>query len=880
MFCGRLSLFALTSLILFPPYILSSPQSFWPAALPVAVRSPYLSAWQYTNAGAAVLSTYPQTWPTGTNNLGWVGHIRVDGTTYRWLGAATYASTTANLTSFEVTPTRTIFNVQAGPMDVTVTFLSPIEPSDWVRQSIPFSYVAVNASSNDGKAHVTQFYSDITAEWASGNRSEVITWSTTETDEVIFHQIQVETPTPYTEVNGQTDDGVVYFSTNQGPEVSYQSGGWMSLRDEFEENGSLNMSRDPDFRPISDNWPTFALAIDLGDIQETASPVVFAIGYVRDPSIKYTTATGVTQLRSLYFRTQYSDVVDLIVDFLSDFGDALTRSGSFDNQLSQDASSISTKYSQIISLATRQVFGAIDIAVAVGNGTDGSWNMSDVMIFMRNMGIDQRVNPVEILYASFPAFLYLNASFGKPLLAPLLEYQNSPRTALPYAVSDLGTSYPIASGEQASVTESSQGVEQSGNMLIMTLAHARLTGDGYLISQHYDLLKNWANYLIKYFQAPTSQVDADDQRMANMTNLAIKGIIGIQAMAEMSKAIGNMSDYSLLASAAATFVKSWQSGVVSSGSNTQHLLFDFGDEDSWALMYNLYADRLLQTNLVSASTQYYQTLLSSADGSISLEYDSDANGEANDAWISFTAATASNPTVRNGLLSLVWAHASSNSSPGIFPAMYAASTGNATQGFASPAQGGAFAPLALELSNQTIKFPSSTSSSTSSASSTGFSSEQESTSKVPVGAIVGGVVGGVAAFAAVIVVTFFVWRRRHQTHKSPPDGVVAYVSNCGEQSTQPTQNFASFMPQKSRRHLQAPVSVATPSDLTIPSVSRDPSSTINQENQESVFSAPAEINRTPSSPPEFTRLRQEMHSEMQNLRRVMEQIAAPPEYTE
>lgn len=61
-------------------------------------------------------------------HLGWVGHVRIDGTTYKWLGSSPLANTT-NLTAKEITPTRTILTVQAGPMDLTITFLTPIEVS-------------------------------------------------------------------------------------------------------------------------------------------------------------------------------------------------------------------------------------------------------------------------------------------------------------------------------------------------------------------------------------------------------------------------------------------------------------------------------------------------------------------------------------------------------------------------------------------------------------------------------------------------------------------------------------------------------------------------------------------------------------------------------
>ena len=41
---------------------------------------------------------------------------------------------------------------------------------------------------------------------------------------------------------------------------------------------------------------------------------------------------------------------------------------------------------------------------------------------------------------------------------------------------------------------------------------------------------------------PASRVDADNKGSANMTNLAIKGIIGVKAMAEISRALGRDLD--------------------------------------------------------------------------------------------------------------------------------------------------------------------------------------------------------------------------------------------------------------------------------------------------------------------------------------------------
>lgn len=59
---------------------------------------------------------------------GWYAQVRVDGTPYQILGGGiTPAITAANQTAVVITPTRTSFLLNAGPIIVNMTFLSPIE---------------------------------------------------------------------------------------------------------------------------------------------------------------------------------------------------------------------------------------------------------------------------------------------------------------------------------------------------------------------------------------------------------------------------------------------------------------------------------------------------------------------------------------------------------------------------------------------------------------------------------------------------------------------------------------------------------------------------------------------------------------------------------
>ena len=105
--------------------------------------------------------------------------IRVDDHAYQWLGKSSDANPEpAHLTSTRLTPTSTIFTYRAGPAQLTATFLSPIEvcllisicrhfidvvfkSSDPIKQSIPFSYVALNVSFVDGAQHSVKLYMDI-----------------------------------------------------------------------------------------------------------------------------------------------------------------------------------------------------------------------------------------------------------------------------------------------------------------------------------------------------------------------------------------------------------------------------------------------------------------------------------------------------------------------------------------------------------------------------------------------------------------------------------------------------------------------------------------------------------------------------------------------
>ncbi|TFK80596.1 hypothetical protein K466DRAFT_636552 [Polyporus arcularius HHB13444] len=725
-------------------------RSFFPSSIPLAVRSPYLNVWYNSAAGTQPLpNSCPLFWRGSV--IGWTGRIRVDGVTYSWMGNDTIWHSTADVLDIQITPTRTIFFMQAGPMNVTVTYLSPIEPSDWVNQSTPFSYVSVEARSLDGAAHAIQMYSDITSELVSGYRptngqaGNPVSWSNTLTAQSLYHETQPELIQRYTESTQQAQDGRAYYAMALRPGLTWEIDTDVNCRLQFMNSGNLTNMQQGTSGPMGQPWYVFAIAVDLGSIQSTSSPVTWAIGYVRDPVVQHKTSSGVTEDRRPYWTIRYPDISALIDAFVNDYSTAYARAVELDERVMGDAAKISSQYIDLVSLVARQVMGAPDITVLGGSGN--GLEAMDVKAFSKDLAYTQQINTVQRMFTAFPAYLYFNASLGGALLAPLLESQDN-LSGQAYAPQNLG----VPSGDHQ------QGIEQSGNMLIMMYAHARVSGDGSLLNRHYDTAKRWADYLVKSTLTPVNQVSAEGLQNPNMTNLAIKGIIGVKSMAEISRAMQRDSDTLQYDNQAKALAERWLS--LAQSSDGQRLLGQYGNESSSAMLYNIYADLLLGTELIgqdvlAKQTQYYNALLETQASPYGLYIDKALGNEASVAWTFFTAASVTDNGVRDQLIQHAWDRASSNKSTALldwplanqFPNYYDVMTGDK-----SNEGGGAGIPNTTIIVVQDAPSRTPGSSGGGSGSSGNFN----------VGGVVGGALGGILLLVILTGSGVFFWCRRRQ----------------------------------------------------------------------------------------------------------------------
>ncbi|KZT74313.1 DUF1793-domain-containing protein [Daedalea quercina L-15889] len=666
---------------------------FSPPSYPLAVRSPYLSAWLPQGSGTALNGAWPEFW-TGAI-LGWAGFVNVDGSSYSFLGTPAVPSATfqqATQKSAEFTSTQSVFVLTAGGIDLTVSFLSPVEPSDLLNQSIPFSYMALSAASNDGSSHTVSVYSDISAEWVSGDDSLTVDWSTT-TGDLIFHQVQLAAQAEYSEIDDRIQQGSGYYATLNTDGVTYQTGEDTVVRAQFISNGELANTEDTNFRAVSDDWPVFALAHDLGTVSGTSDTVVYAVGHVRDPAIQYIIADDQLQPRNLYFWSQFSTVNDLLSTFLGDYEGALVRATAFDAQVKSDASSISSDYADWVALAVRQAFGAIEFTVS--KDSSGNFNTSDIMVFMKEISSDGNVNTVDVIFPSWSIFLYTNPEIGKYLLLPLFEYQATGQYPNGWSIHDMGSNYPNATGHNDGDDEP-MPVEESGNMLIMTLSYVQATNDTSLIADYYKLLDQWTQYLIADSLIPANQISTDDfaGSLANQTNLAIKGIIGIRAMGEMASLAGNSEESSNYTSIASSYVTQWQGFATSS--DGKHLTLNYNNDSSWSLTYNMWADKLLKLDLIPDSVYEMQTAwYPTVDAEYGVPLDTRHTYTKTD-WQTLTAGIMTNTTVRDMFISALHAYASDGENNVPLSDLYYTTNGDVYEFQARPVVGGHFALLALQ----------------------------------------------------------------------------------------------------------------------------------------------------------------------------------------
>ena len=310
---------------------------------------------------------------------------------------------------------------------------------------------------------------------------------------------------------------------------SYQSGYSSTLRYNYVMQKSLGDLVDTDFRPYGTRDPAFAYAHDFGMV--SSASVMYTIGSVQQPAVRYLTSDGVVPLQP-WWNQCYGDIYQMIAFHYNDFSESQRLAAGFEAQLKQDVNSYySANAASVYSTGTgtgpassppiysngsqytnstdqygdqyiynsNDAYGFLDpsnfsgIAIPDVEEAQAYYTIvalstrqimgayvlavpppgtdtSEPLMFQKEISSSGNVNTVDVMFPAMPFFLYANPELLRYILEPL--YQNQEGNFYPngYCMHDLGTHYPNATGHVEGDDEY-MPVEESGNIILMSYAY-------------------------------------------------------------------------------------------------------------------------------------------------------------------------------------------------------------------------------------------------------------------------------------------------------------------------------------------------------------------------------------------------------------------------
>jgi hypothetical protein len=562
----------------------AAPNGFRPPATPLVTHDPYLSCWSMADR---LYDEWPKHWTGKVNAM--CGLIRVDGRTLRFMGASMGVSETVEQKSLEVRPTQTVYQFAAGPVDLTVTFTSPLLTDDLDILTRPATYVTFAVRANDGKPHEVQIYFDTTAEWAVHEPGQKVLWARPEVPGLDVMRIGTLDQKILQRVGDDVriDWGYLLIAAPKAEDTATAIGEADKLRGSFARKGGIPKKDDKVMpRPANDRWPVLAVKLDLKSVGAEAVNRHLIVAYDDLYGIEYVGQ----QLRAWWRRSADMTAERMLQQAEKDYAPLVQRCDALDRALNDEATqAFGPKYAQICALAYRQAIAGCKIVA----GSDGA-----PLMFPKECFSNGCIGTVDVIYPASPFFLFFSPDLLKAQLRPVFAFARSDAWKFPFAPHDLGT-YPKANGQVYgnNKLESQMPVEECGNMLIMTAAicHCEEEQSAQFAVPYADTLRQWAEYLAENGLDPANQLCTDDfaGHLARNANLSMKAIVGLRGYALICKLMGDTQQAEKYERMSRDYAAKW----IELARDGDHFVLAFGKPGTWSQKYNLVWDKVLGLDL-------------------------------------------------------------------------------------------------------------------------------------------------------------------------------------------------------------------------------------------------------------------------------------------
>jgi hypothetical protein len=601
---------------------------FRPPSVPLITHDPYFSVWSPSDRLTDMETVH---WTGAKNPLHCM--IKVDGKTFRVMGSNPSYIEPMKQLSLRVLPTTTIYEFGGGGIKLSMIFTSPLLVKDIDVLSRPVTYITWKASAADNKTHDIQLYFDCGSELAVNKTEQLITWDQPSIKGLKTAKIGTQEQ-KYLNKSGDNvriDWGYVYLSVPETENPSFSVAPRNSLTAGFIKTGSLPETvifTEP--RKVNDGSVSMASSWDLGKIGTSAVSVWAMVAYDDIYSIRYFES----DLRA-WWRHNGMSFDDLLITASSDYDRLMKACNSFDTELMRDLNTAGgEKYALMCALVYRQCIAAHKL-VADNNGNP--------LFFPKENFSNGCIATVDVIYPFSPFVLLFSPVLTKAMLRPVLDYASSTRWKFPFAPHDLGQ-YPYATGQVYGGGEKDETdqmpVEETGNMLIMLAALAKVEGNADFAKQYWPVIVKWAGYLISKGFDPENQLCTDDfaGHLAHNVNLSAKAIIAIKSYSMLCEMNGYKDKAAMAGEKAKTMAKEW----VNLATEGNHTLLAYDQKGTWSQKYNLVWDKLLDFNLFPKEVfrneiNFYKTVMAP----YGLPLDNRERYSKND-WITWTATLADN----------------------------------------------------------------------------------------------------------------------------------------------------------------------------------------------------------------------------------------------
>ena len=579
-----------------------SNQNFRAPAVPLIANDPMFNV--YSTADRLTDDT-TRHWTGARQYLS--GLVSVDGIVYEFLGISQPDNSRYNTgyrklpqIGCEIRPMTTIYTFQNEIVRLELKFTSPLLLDDLMVMSRPVTYLSYKLTPVDGKEHEIQIYFAMSAEFCVDNGEQEVwadhtmmsTFFTSGTDRMLMqcgddHRIEwgsfhVVAPGMRRWVKSLRDYQMMVHQKERAKWGRNVPSNYGQCSGPFRRSVEV-MARYKKVR-VNSCWPCIVAEEDYTLTAEGKSAFLM-LCYDDVKSIQY-----FGENIEAYWRKDGDSFMDMMVKAQNEYAEILARVEQFENQLLKRAGMLSPKYAQIVSLAYRQTI----------SGHKLTWHDGEVQFFSKENYSNGCIATVDVTYPSIPLFLIYNPTLVEGMLNPIFKLVDKGLWNYEFAPHDAGT-YPMANGQAYGFggdydpIRVQMPVEECGNMILCVAAVCLSKGEYGYFEKHYDILKQWADYLVKTGWDPEHQLCTDDfaGHLAHNVNLSGKAICALAAYARLLRAIGKEEEAAHYDAVAREFAARWEEAAF----DGDHYRLAFDQPGTWSIKYNLVWDKLLKLDL-------------------------------------------------------------------------------------------------------------------------------------------------------------------------------------------------------------------------------------------------------------------------------------------